>query len=165
MKRWRKQKPLPLSKQIIALEGTDRDFIGKVANILSTHYSCYVVPNYLDGFLEMVQRDMNENEIRRVARGQENSINEYLEMKGDVIILDRSYMTLAHKVESVFGAGEQLDKFRNASNKMYAFWIGNTPPDLAGNWQFQYCEVGNGSAQDVAEQIVQFMPQSQPLSK
>lgn len=165
LKHWRKLKPQPLDKQIIAIEGLNNELTGQVCNILSTHFSCYVVPNYLDSFLDMIQRDLNSTEVRRVARGQQNSVEEYTAMKGAVLIVDRSYLTLLQHVSAAFSENRDLETFRELSNEMTVFWLGDSQPISAEGWNFKPVKTEGKKAREIAAEINQFIPQSQPLSK
>lgn len=77
----------------IAFESFNFEKKSKLAKAVAHHFKSYLVKDYAVEYQKMVQRDLVLSDMKRVAQGQLNLENEFLEMGGKLLFCEATIFT------------------------------------------------------------------------
>lgn len=77
----------------IAFESFNSEKKSKLAKAVAHHFKSYLVKDYAVEYQKMVQRDLLLSDMKRVAQGQLNLENEFLEMGGKLLFCEATIYT------------------------------------------------------------------------
>ncbi len=150
----------------IAFESFNSEKKSKLAKAVAHHFKSYLVKDYALEYQKMVQRDLVLSDMKRVAQGQLNLENEFLEMGGKFLFCEATIFTHYVFCQENFSEAPAWIIENYKQNEYVKRFVFKEEEELFTELPNIVIEGGNFEEQleFCVEQVDYFFPQSHPLS-